>query len=126
VRQARGGIGKTKKTKDGSVPFKVGNIMCHLGEIEGTSTAMESFVGDHAQRQADDQQEKDDKRAAAKAKLKESIKALPQLLIDTKAKIAAPPGKNKVGECREYAKALVEESKLAEDNALASSIQLFH
>jgi len=123
--QSMNGVkGKRAKTKDGKVPFKMGPIMCHLGEIEGTSAAMESFVSDHSERQANEQQENDDKRAMAAAKLKESNRTLPQRLVDTKAKIAAPPAKNKVGDSREYAKCLVQQARLAEDNALADSIQL--
>jgi len=123
ARAAKSG-GQNSRNKDGSVPFKVGNIISHLGGIEGTSDAMESFVAAHAQKQADALSEAGAKSDAAAAKLLESNVALPQRLIDTKAKVAAPPGKNKVGECREYAKARLQQAKLLKDDATARRIQL--
>jgi hypothetical protein len=116
--------GQAARTKDGNVPFKVGQIMSHIGEIEGTSLAMESFVSDHMLRKNAEQDAQDAQRAEAAAKLKLSNEALPQLLIDTKAKIAAPPGVNKVGECRAYAKARLQDAKLLKQKATAERIQL--
>jgi len=116
--------GTSRRNKDGSVPFKMGSIMSHVGDIEGTSKAMTSFVTEHAQRKEATALTAAANAAAKAAKNKESNEALPQRLIDAKAKISVNPTKNKVGHSKEYAVARLKTAKLLKDGAMITRINL--
>ena len=98
--------------------------MNHVGEIEGTSEAMASFVKEHAQRQKTIALTAATNAAAKAAKEKESNKALPLRLSTAETKISMDATKNKVGDSKNYLQARLKMAKLLKDDVMVNRIKL--
>jgi len=112
------GTGKRAMNADGSVPFRIGCIMHHLGEIEGTASPMAAFVGGYEARRAAEREAKESIKAAKMAKAREAQDALPAL----KAKIGPRAEANKLFDLRAYARALKQMALLMDDASMAQAM----
>lgn len=125
--------GANERNKDGSVQFKVGCIMNHVGKIEGTSEAMASFVKKHTQPQkavaltaatnaaatyAAATHAAATHAASKAAKDKESNEALALRLNAAETKISMHAVK------KNYAQARLKMAKLLKDDVMVSRIKL--
>jgi hypothetical protein len=115
---ARASVGtKRKRNRDGNVPFKIGVLMQHTGEIEGTSDALYTMARDHENRKAQAELEAKENENVKRQKHQEQVDALPEKLDEAKAKIKVNSDggllQASVGDCRDYLKLLMRQERFA-------------
>jgi len=99
--------------------FKIGQLLNHIGDIEGTGDAIDEVVAEHEKTKAADEAEKNAKQEHNDAKRRKLAESLPERLQAAKAKFFAPLAGGKdstVKEARAYLQVEKEKAKLDKDD----------
>jgi len=108
-------------TKSKTLAFRAGSFMYQFG-IEGTDEEYRSAVADHEKETAKQVAEKNKRIARSHEKKAQALADLPARLADAKAKVHAPPATSRIGDCRDYAKALLAKARQENDSARVKSL----